>query len=176
MPHSNNDNWHVIYTYPNFEKKIYSELAKRNVEVYLPLYHVKRKWSDRIKLLEKPFFPNYLFVRPVQERKYEILHIGGIVKYIAFDGRKVTVSDKEIGFIRSLMDLQHSLLASGKQVEEGETIMVLNGIMKGLNGSVIRRLHTSNMVILFESMNHTIAIDLNNNVIINLPAQNAGSF
>ncbi len=60
------EGWYAAYTMPKFEKRIYGELVKKNVEAYLPVQQVFRQWSDRVKKIELPLFPNYIFVRNQQ--------------------------------------------------------------------------------------------------------------
>ena len=54
--------WHALYARPRSEKKLVAALEQKGFEAYLPLLTVRRKWSDRIKVLEIPAFPSYVFV------------------------------------------------------------------------------------------------------------------
>jgi len=38
-------------------------LRGKGYEEFLPLYRSRRRWSDRIKELDVPLFPGYLFCR-----------------------------------------------------------------------------------------------------------------
>ena len=58
-----NKKWFVIYTRSRFEKKIYQELLKINIESYLPLQKKLKQWSDRKKWVEEPLFRSYIFVK-----------------------------------------------------------------------------------------------------------------
>lgn len=159
------NHWKIIYTYAHYEKKVLASLTKLTCESYLPLYLVKRRWRDRIKVLSKPLFPNYLFVLPSDELKYEILKIPGVVKYVVFDGEVATISAEEITEIRQLTDLQHTLVRKGKVDIEGATIVMLEGSMKGLRGSIIRRLNASFIEVMFESLGHLVTLNIENNMI-----------
>ncbi|HEV7622062.1 MAG TPA: transcription termination/antitermination NusG family protein, partial [Flavisolibacter sp.] len=48
--------WYAIYTRPRWEKKVNGLLIQKGIESYCPLNKVRRKWSDRIKLVEEPLF------------------------------------------------------------------------------------------------------------------------
>ena len=61
--HLLNPKWYAIYTRPRWEKKVDLLLKDQGLESYCPLNKVKRKWSDRIKLVEEPLFKSYVFVR-----------------------------------------------------------------------------------------------------------------
>ena len=66
--------WFVVYTRPRWEKKVHSLLTAKSIESYCPLHKVRRKWSDRIKLVEEPLFKSYVFVRVEDKDKFELKH------------------------------------------------------------------------------------------------------
>lgn len=150
--------WKVIYLYPNFEKKVLKTLTGMKVESYLPLYLVKRKWSDRIKLLEKPLFPNYLFVRPAQKLMYEVLGVHGVVKYVSFDGRPAYVPDKEIVQIRSIVAIQQRLLRERQDIAENAAITGLVNDLRCLQGGVVKRLNETFTQIFLDSIHQPVII------------------
>ena len=48
------------------------------MEVFLPLYRSSRRWSDRIKKLDLPLFPRYLFVRMEAARQRIVVDSPGV--------------------------------------------------------------------------------------------------
>jgi transcription antitermination factor NusG len=65
-------NWYALYTKPRWEKKIHKLLQQKGIESYCPLNKVRRKWSDRIKVVEEPLFKSYIFVRVEESLKTEV--------------------------------------------------------------------------------------------------------
>ncbi|PYV81621.1 MAG: hypothetical protein DMG05_29645, partial [Acidobacteria bacterium] len=55
--------WFALVVRSQHEKMVASVLHSKGYEEFLPLYTVKRRWSDRIKQLELPLFPGYVFCR-----------------------------------------------------------------------------------------------------------------
>ena len=55
--------WLAVYTRPRWEKKVDQLLKEKGTESYCPLNKVRRKWSDRVKLIEEPLFKSYVFVK-----------------------------------------------------------------------------------------------------------------
>jgi transcription antitermination factor NusG len=64
-----NKKWLAIYTRPRWEKKVNLLLQEKGVESYCPLNKVKRKWSDRVKIIEEPLFKSYVFVKVSDDEK-----------------------------------------------------------------------------------------------------------
>ena len=71
--------WLAVYTRPRWEKKVNQLLSEKGVENYCPLNKVRRKWSDRVKVVEEPLFKSYVFVRIGENEKWEIKKINGIL-------------------------------------------------------------------------------------------------
>ena len=55
--------WYALQVRSRKENYIASQIAGQGYECLLPTYRSIRKWSDRVKELEQPLFPGYLFCR-----------------------------------------------------------------------------------------------------------------
>ena len=61
--------WYAIRVRSKFENIACATLSDKGYETFLPLYRSRRRWSDRVKELDLPLFPSYLFCRfNVQDR------------------------------------------------------------------------------------------------------------
>ena len=61
--------WYVLYTKPRNEKKVAQRLSEAGYTVYCPLQKVRRRWSDRTKVVEEPLFTSYLFIQIEDHRR-----------------------------------------------------------------------------------------------------------
>ena len=53
--------WHVFYTYPRTEKKVYADLISMGYDVFLPQVKTLREWKNRRrKWIDKVLFPGYI--------------------------------------------------------------------------------------------------------------------
>ncbi len=57
------DPWYAVQIRPRTEKLVAQVLDHKGFENYLPLYKARRRWSDRLKEMELPLFPGYIFCR-----------------------------------------------------------------------------------------------------------------
>lgn len=127
--------WYVVYTAPKAEKQVRQRLTAQGVEVFLPLHLAPRKWSDRVKLVEMPLFPSYLFVYTRQSALYDLVHVPGIARVIYFEGQPAKIRPQEIKTIRQFLEY-----ANGKvcQVELDDDVRVAIGPLKDAAGKVIK--------------------------------------
>ena len=95
--------WHALYTRPRHEKHVFEELGARQIEAFLSTLKVRRRWSDRYKLIDEPLFKNYVFVCIDSDRYQDTLRPYGAVSLIKFDGRPAVIPEQEIGDVRRLV-------------------------------------------------------------------------
>src|SRR6186997_303962 len=95
--------WYALYTRPRHEKQVFEDLTNRGIEAFLPTYKVRRRWSDRYKIVEEPLFKNYLFVRMPIERYHDSLRPYGAVSFVKFDGRPAEITEVEVEAVRRLV-------------------------------------------------------------------------
>ena len=87
MPH-----WYALYTRPRHEKQVLDDLTHRSIDAFLPTYRIRRRWSDRYKVVEEPLFKNYLFVQvDWSSGYYETLRPYGAVSFVMFDGKPAEI-------------------------------------------------------------------------------------
>lgn len=127
--------WYVLYTAPKAEKQVQKRLQDAGEEVFLPIHVAPRKWSDRVKMVEMPLFPSYLFVHTTKDRLYDLVKIQGIARIIYFERQPAKVHDQEIKAIQEFL-----AYANGRacQIELDEEVRVAVGPLKNTGGKVIK--------------------------------------
>lgn len=94
--------WYIIQTRPRWEKKVADCLERKGVESYCPLKKVKRKWSDRIKILEEPLLKSHVFVKILPEQKIDVRITEGVVNFAYQNGKPTQVKEKQIKALKKL--------------------------------------------------------------------------
>jgi transcriptional antiterminator RfaH len=131
-------NWFAIYTLPRAEKKVHAELVKKGISVYLPLWRTLRQWSDRKKWVEEPLFRSYLFVNISRDQYFDVLNTPGVVRYITFEGKAVSVPPQQIEAVRFFLSSDEPLPENFEQFLPGQSVEVIKGPLKGLFGELIQ--------------------------------------
>ena len=97
-------NLYALYTKPRWEKKVFRLLTERGMEAYCPLNKVRKKWSDRIKLVEEPLFKSYVFVHTDETGKADVRLVDGVLNFVYWNGKPAIVREKEINDIRRFLN------------------------------------------------------------------------
>src|SRR3954451_16953343 len=97
IPNDGNQ-WFALRTRSRHEKKVACEGSGKSISGFLPTIPQKSRWSDRVKNVELPLFPCYVFVRTDSspENRVSVLRTFGAVGFIGNGGRGTPIPDEQI--------------------------------------------------------------------------------
>jgi len=158
--------WHVIYTKPRWEKKVYNLLIINNLEAYCPLNRVRKKWSDRIKWVEEPLFKSYVFVRVAENELPSVRMVSGVVNFVYWLSKPAIVKDKEIEIIQKFLNDYHDVQAIPVDLKIDSTITIRKGALMDKKAKVVRVFNNKVQVVI-ESIGYALmaTIDKSNVVL-----------
>jgi transcription antitermination factor NusG len=148
-------NWYVVYTKPRWEKKVYGLLAAREIEAYCPLNKIKKKWSDRIKMVEEPLFKSYVFVKVREEEQTTVRMINGVVNFVYWLGRPAVVKDKEIQTIRKFLNDYEEVWAEPTTLQKDTRVIIRRGAFMDKEAKVVRVINNK-VRVLIESIGYSL--------------------
>jgi transcription antitermination factor NusG len=151
--------WYAIYVRSRFEKKVYAQLLRQNIETYLPLIEEVRLWSDRKKKVQEPLFKGYLFVRINIKAKLNVLRADGVVKFVGIRDRSSAIPDDQINCIKVLL---HSVgaIRRVKYPTVGERVEVIGGPLRGIRGIVSQNRGSTRLVITIDAISRAFSVEV----------------
>ncbi len=159
---TNSPRWYALCVRSRFEKKVQTQLVRKQLESYLPLIEEIRQWSDRKKKVKEPLFRGYVFVRIDLKNKLEVLETDGAVKFVGIRNRPSAIPDEEIGWIRTV--LGHPAVASSvrreKRLPPGEKVEIVAGPFRGIKGIVSQVRGNARLVIQVETIARTFSVEV----------------
>jgi transcription antitermination factor NusG len=162
MEHINSDyNWYALYTRSRYEKKLHQDLFNSGVESYLPLKVERRKWSDRIKVVEEPLLRGYLFVKVSNREYFGVLNNIGAVSYVTFGGRAATIPENQIEGLRKIVDnFNDKLNVTREKITKGTQVRVKNGLLKDVLGEIVEIRGKTRIVLRFQSLGYCLHTEI----------------
>jgi len=153
--------WNVVYISSRQEKKVAQRLSDMGVENYLPIVKVLSQWSDRKKLIEKPLFNGYVFVKFVKNPD-DILRVTGVAGYLKYNRNNAIVHQHEIDTIKSLINYGYDMTATdhSSTLEVGEKVMITDGTLKGQIGELVTKNDTKWFLIFFEHFGNGVQVKI----------------
>jgi transcription antitermination factor NusG len=149
---SSDKKWYALYTKPRWEKKIFKSLQQKGFESYCPLNKVRRKWSDRIKVIEEPLFKSYIFVRIDDSMKTDVRFVDGVLNFVYWNGKPAIVKDEEIVEIKKFMSEYDDVEVKQIEVKPADEVIINQGVMMGASGRVLRVLSNNIVEVRIDSL------------------------
>jgi transcription antitermination factor NusG len=156
IPKKHEINWHVLYTTPRAEKRVYEKIQGENIECYLPLHRSPRVWSDRVKLVDVPLISSYVFVRCKEYETMNLLRLNGVVRVVFYNGKPAVIRQFEIDAMKEFLKL-----AEGKELTTGEEVEILSGSLKKQSGKIIK-IKKKFIFLRIEQLAATICVNIEN--------------
>ena len=129
--------WLAIYTRPRWEKKVNQLLTEKGFESYCPLNKVRRKWSDRVKIVEEPLFKSYVFVKATDEDCTEVRMTTGAINFVYWNGKPAVIREKEITAIKRFLNEYENVEARPVDVKVNQRVRITNGSFMDQEGKVL---------------------------------------
>ena len=80
------------------------------LETFVAWHGVRRRWADRVKVLEQNVFPGYVFCHSTFSERLTVMHQAGVERVVSFDRTPALIPDAEIASLRRAVQ---SELAAG---------------------------------------------------------------
>jgi transcriptional antiterminator RfaH len=152
--------WYALYTRPRHEKKIYARLQQENIQAFLPLRTTIRQWSDRKKKVTEPLFSCYVFVCISSKDYYRILNLDGVVRYVTFEGKAAAIPEKQIMFIRMLLEQDIEIEESTEPIPKGARVEIKIGPLTGVSGELLENSGKKRVIIRIEEINKALLVNV----------------
>ncbi len=151
--------WFALLVKPRHEKAVSAALRSKHYEVFLPLRSVRRKWSDRYKVVEMPLLAGYAFCRFESCDKVHILSTPGVRKVVGWGTKPVPVEEDEIEALQTVM--RAGLAASPCPfLRTGQAVRIDRGPLSGLSGLLLKSQGQSRFVVSITLLRRSIAVEV----------------
>ena len=156
--------WFALTAKPRHEKSAARILSIRGLEPFLPVYHAQHRWSDRVKTVELPLFPGYIFCRFDYAHRWTVLSTPGVNSIIGFDQVPAAVPDEEIDRIQTIVS--SGLRAQPwPYIQVGDAIRIHRGALAGLEGVLVREKDAMRVVVSVDLLQRSVAVEIDRDMI-----------
>ena len=151
--------WFAAYTNSHHEKRVASHCSERNIETFLPLYGVSRRWKNRCAVkLELPLFPNYVFVRMPPLERWRVLEVPGVRSLVGSARNPAPLPDFEIEALRT--GCAQRKVEPHPYLVLGERVRIQCGPLAGMEGVLVRRKSNFRVVIALDVILQCMAVEV----------------
>ena len=159
--------WVALYTNSRAEKKTAQNLQNAGYEVYLPLLHTRRQWSDRWKIVEVPLINSYIFAKIRAKDVAPVRASAGVVAIISWHGQPAIIPDREIDAIKRLMDAQAAIhVRNNAQLKRGAKVRIVEGPFVNMEGMLISNCEDGNFCVSITGLDFALVTTIEESILV----------
>jgi transcription antitermination factor NusG len=151
--------WFALQVRARCEAGVANHLHGQGYERFLPLYRLRKRWSDRIKEVEVPLFPGYLFCRFDPHDRLPVLKTPGVMRIVGFKSGPVPVDESEVRALQTLA-------AAGVPhqpwpfLTAGDRVRIESGPLLGLEGILTEVKRSHRLVLSVTLLQRSVAVEI----------------
>ena len=161
---SSRPQWFALTVKPNHEKSAAKALESKAVEVFLPLYRARRRWSDRIKELDLPLFAGYVLCRYAAPERARVLATPGVTSVVGFGNKPAAVPEAQIESVRTMVS-SGVALSPWPFLRVGERVRIEAGPLSGVEGILTQVKDAWRVVVTVELLQRSVAAEVERDVV-----------
>jgi transcription antitermination factor NusG len=160
LPRPDQESWYAIRVQSRLGIVASATLRGRGYEEFLPLYRSRRRWSDRIKQLDLPLFPGYLFCRfKVSDRLMPILTTPGVIGIVCAGKTPVPIENDEIEAVRAI--LRSGLAAHPwPHLSVGSKVYIEGGPLAGVEGIITNTDKVYRLIVSVSLLQRSVGVEI----------------
>jgi transcription antitermination factor NusG len=153
------EGWYALYVKSRAEHAVARYLGEKGYEPFLPLYRSTRRWTDRLKDLDLPLFPNYVFCRVTPHAVGRIISTPGVVRIVGTGNVPVPVEDSEVEALRQIVHAQVHVepwpyLYVDRRVE------IQAGPLRGVQGVLTRVANHDRLIVSVMLLQRSVSVEV----------------
>ena len=151
--------WYAVRVRSNYERTVSTVLEHKGVEQFLPTYHSRRVWTDRVKTLDLPLFPGYIFCRIPLEERNRVVTTEGVVGFVGAGRQPIPVAESEIEAVRRIVESQ-ARSEPWPFLKIGQRVRINYGSLTGLEGILLRVKNSWRLVVSVTLLERSVGVEI----------------
>jgi transcription termination/antitermination protein NusG len=160
--------WYALSVRSRAEQLVGKSLGLKGIECFLPSTRCLRRWSDRVKEVQAPLFPGYVFARFDCRERLPILVTPGVIDIVGFGQEYIPVSEMELDTIRRVLE-SRAKCEPADFLQIGQRVIIQSGPLAGIDGFLIEVKRTRRLVVSVSLLQRSINVELNAEWIVGAP-------
>lgn len=153
------EQWFALRVKSRCERIVATVAHNKGYQEFVPVYQCRRRWSDRVKSLELPLFPGYVFCRLNPDHRLPLLTIPGALHFVGIGKTPAPIEDEEIAAIQAAMQ-------SGLPAEPcafltvGQRVRLEDGPLAGLEGILTETPNKQRIIVSVTLLRRSVAVGI----------------
>ena len=156
---TDNHRWFALQVRTRWESSTAVLLSGKGYQTLLPTYHTKKRWNGRIRQVNAPLFPGYVFCQFDVLNRLPILVTPGVIAIVGRGRIPLPVDEKEMSAVQTLVD--SGLRAEPwPYLEVGQRVRIESDALNGLEGILLSFKGNHRIVVSVSLLRRSVALEI----------------
>lgn len=155
----NNNEWFAFRVRPRHEKAVALALRERGCNEFLPLIRERRRWANRMRHVDLPLFPGYVFCYAQRFGLLPILTTPGVIDVVRAGATPIAAEKAEIESLRSAVT-NDIPMERCSYLEMGRTVEIVEGPLTGMKGILVNVRKSHRLVLSVSLLCRSVLIEI----------------
>lgn len=149
------DPWYALRVRNGSEPSVVQALKDRGYRPYCPTQKTRRKYSDRMKIVDTPLFPGYVFCPFDIQKKLPVVSCPGVDYIVGFASVPTAIPQIQMEGVRRMVEAGATAM---DQPVPGDRVRVMGGPLAGVEGVLVREPRGQRLVVSIELLNRAASL------------------
>jgi transcription antitermination factor NusG len=151
--------WYALQVRARWEQSTSTLLAGKGYHTLLPTYKTKKDWGRRIREVNAPLFPGYVFCQFDAHNRLPILITPGVISVVGRGKIPVPVEDAEIAAVQTVVSSGFHA-EPWPYLEVGQRVRVEQQPLQGLEGILVHFKGNHRVVLSVSLLRRSVALEI----------------
>jgi transcription antitermination factor NusG len=156
--------WLALVVRSRAERQVQKSLANMGLETFVAWHGVRRRWADRIKILEENQIPGYVFCRSSFAERLAVMRQAGVRRVLSFNRTPARIPDQEIASLRRAV-CSELPLGPWPYLRAGQRMRIEKGVLAGLEGALARESAGWRVIVTISALQRSIAVEVDRDMV-----------
>lgn len=155
-----NLHWYALEVAYKKEESVALALSQKGYATYVPLYDLRKVWSDRIRKITVPLFSGYVFCQfDVNSRWLPVVLTPSVRQVVSVGRVPAAIPDCEIDGIRAVISSGIPIEPTA-QLKQGSRVLVMRGPFAGVEGSFLREQGRDRLIVSISCIQRSVLVEI----------------
>jgi len=151
--------WFAAQVRAGHEHLCAKHLAVRGYEVFLPSYGESRRWSDRVKVIQRALFVGYVFCRVSDAVVGKLITTPGVMRIVGDGSRPLPIESAEIEALQRAVAVGLALRPC-EFLRSGHHVHIIQGPLRGSEGIVVRLQNRHRLILSVAMLRRSVSVEM----------------
>lgn len=149
--------WFVLKVRTRSEHIAVAALCHKGYDPFAPTFQERCRYSDRLKSVDAPVFPGYVFCRFDPHERVPVLNSPAVEYIVGFGDGPIPVPDDEIDAVRHAVSMG---ALPTEYLKVGQHVRIVHGALAGTEGILTRTSNGDHLVLSIHIIQRSVALHI----------------